>query len=134
MKRVNGKRYGRKPKKKIVRRVPGCVKFEDEEAAGFLRHYNLWDAMQSKAGRAHEQDSDEELGDHSVMVSVGAPVMYLGQPYICHIYHIKGYEEHDGWIVHLWHAKLVGHKRPSYRSYMTQMSEDLQVDLWSTGI
>lgn len=119
-----------KPAKK---HVPGCVVLRDTEAEAFLKDQLLLHALLDKHERNME---DMEPGEEAVTVSIGLPVRYGGAPYLAHIYYIANFPdpEMNGWILHLWHPKLVLRKHPTYRSYMKQMSDDLSVDLWSVGV
>jgi hypothetical protein len=113
--------------------VPGCVVLKDSEAESFLRDQLLLHTMLDKHSRNME---NAETGDAAVTISIGAPVRYAGVTYLAHIYRIDNFEDPalNGWIIHLWHPNLVMHKHPTYRSYMTQMGDDLSEDLWAIGV
>jgi len=118
--------------KKSYRKVPGCEVVKGEEAERFLKDQLLYETMMAKRDRNLE-DAD---GEETVMVSIGSPVRYRKITYLAHIYCIDNFEddEKNGWLIHLWHPRLVTGKHKAYRSYMNHMSGDLGVDLWKTGI
>ena len=112
--------------------VPGCVVLKDEEALALLKAEQLLTTMEEK----RERSLDEADGEENVMASIGFHVKYNRTKYLAHIYCIDNFEdeEKNGWIVHLWHPKLVMGKDKTYLAYVQQMSADLEVDLNKIGI
>jgi hypothetical protein len=123
----------KKQKKTNKRYVPGSVVLKAEEAVAFLKDQLLFHTMLEKRERVL---SDAEPGFETITVSIGSPVRYNKATYLAHIYCIDNFENPalNGWIVHLWYPGLVMGRHPTYRSYMTQMSNDLGLDLWSVGV
>lgn len=102
------------------------------EAEIFLKDQLLWHTMQEKRDR----NLEEANGEETVMVSIGAPVVFNKIKYLTHVYCIDNFEdpEKNGWIIHLWYPTLVMGKHRSYRQYVKQMSADLGVDLQKVGV
>lgn len=125
----------RPPKKKKAskRYVPGCKKLMGEEAEAFMKDQMILSTMEAKRERHLEEVGDDE---ETVTVSIGLPVRYEKTSYLAHIFCIDNFDNPDenGWVVHLWHPGLVMGRHPAYRQYMTQMGNDLGVDLWEVGV
>ena len=121
----------RKSKKPARKHVPGCIKLLGKDAVAFLKDQLLLSTMEAKRARHLEGDEEE-----TVMVSIGTLVRYNKTSYIAHVYCIDNFADPtvNGWILHLWHPKLVLGKHKTYQQYMTQMGSDLGIDLWSVGI
>jgi hypothetical protein len=115
------------------RRVPGCVKLLGADALDFMRDQMILSTMEDK--RARHLDTVEE-GEETVTASIGYPTRYDKANYMAHIFCVDNFAnpEDNGWIIHLWHTRLVMGKHKSYKQYMAQMSESLGVDLWKTSI
>ena len=122
----------KKAKKKRTRHVPGCIALQGDEAVAFLKDQLLFSTMEEK----RERNLSDAEGHETVMVSVGAPVAYSKLRYLAHVYCIDNFDDptQNGWIVHLWHPKLVLGNHKSYRQYVKQMSNDLGVELDKAGV